>query len=375
MTSALSEAELRAAIRLAVDGGRASSGDQGSTLRFAEGTVDLLLANRLGPLLARALHRGAPASAVPTPLAEDARTATTRALSALAALRRIAEVLDTARIRWLLWKGPALGAIAWGDPTARHFTDLDLLVTPRDLARASDALLAAGWRRRLGMSRPQQRVLLGGRGAIDLERSTDEPYVELHWRFLGARFPTPLRPAEVLDRAERVDLGGVAVRTPNAADTLLLHAVHSMKHGWSQAEEVATFARLAARSPDALDVLLGRDARGPGALALATGLGLLAWAGLATASVGPLGAPAEVVDARVASCVARMRRGDAAWRPDHGWASLLLRGPIDRIRYWTHSLLAPTMEEWHWIRLPDQLVGLYPVVRLGRLAMRGRREA
>lgn len=311
---------------------------------------------------------------MPSPLLDDAHVATTGALAGLAALRTLAVSLDSAGLPWLLWKGPALAAAAWDDPTARHFCDLDLVVAPRDRERAASAILGAGWDRRHGMTGAQQRRVLGGTGAFEFERGDGGPLVEMHWRFFASRFPALLRPETVLGRSEYLPVGGFPVRSPSHGDLLLLQAAHAAKHGWSQAEEVATYARLVTRGPGAFEALVSRGPKAPGARAVALAEALLGWFGIGTPARG--GGPRREgrehpwLDEAVAACVERMRRGEAAWRPTHSWSLLWTEGRSAHARYWCRALLTPTLEEWKWVRLPDPLSWAYPLVRLTRLASR-----
>ena len=257
----------------------------------------------------------------------------------------------------------------------RAFDDIDVVVQPRDRTRAVAAILAAGWRPRDGMSLVQQRWLLGGSGAYEFERQGETLLLELHWRFASGRYPPGVDVADAMSRAEPLVIDGLGVLTPGPADTLILAAMHATKHGWSQAEEVLTFDRLHASRPGA--------AVEAGARALRCGLGD-AWrlamevrASLLAADRDRDAGSPRVEAPRNASLHAqrdaaldRMRRGDGAWRPDHRWTLSWLTRDRDRVRYGLHALLAPTREEWKWVRLPGALAWLYPLVRLVRLAIR-----
>lgn len=344
-----------------------------------------MIDNRLGPLLARALGgqgsqdrglidgAGHPIDvAVPALLRDDARVAARSSLAAAAILRQVGDAFATERIPWLLWKGPALAMQAWGDASLRHFSDLDLAVLPRDRGRASDTLRALGWRARHGLGVAHQRVIERGSGAYAFERGEGEPLLELHWRFASARFPEVLRVDVAMARGVEVRVHGVECRTPRPSDALLLAALHGTKHGWSQAEEVATFDSLLRLADPGEVTGLGRATHRAG-IARATDL---AWA-LATVLAGEghladRDAPRErePVHAMARAALARMAAGDSAWRPTHRWTVSWIGRRRDRLRYWMHALLAPTLEEWKWVRLPAALVWLYPAVRVVRLAIR-----
>ncbi len=358
----LSLEQLRAAVRAAL---RRGTNQEAGTLLADPAVLGLLLSNRLGPLLASTIRRGDGAAVLPPALTDDARLAATRALAAASTVRDVAAALDRAGVGWMLWKGPALAALAWDDFSLRHFTDLDLVVRPEDREAAAAALLGAGWRRRSGMTRAQQRAIQAGAAAYDFERGDAESLIELHWRFAARRFPSPVAVDDAFARGETVEVAGVGLRTPSGRDALELHAMHATKHGWSLAEEVVVFARLIDRWPDAASALRTESLGGQGVGALALGFALAEFlvTGEQREAKGPLASA-------VSACVDRMLRGDAAWRPDHDWALHWIDRPGDRARYWMHALLDPTAEEWKWVRLPGWLCWSYPAVRIARLLNR-----
>ena len=55
-------------------------------------------------------------------------------------LLRITHHLAKKEIRAIPYKGPVLAQSAYGDLALRHFSDLDLLISPRDFDQAKNAL-------------------------------------------------------------------------------------------------------------------------------------------------------------------------------------------------------------------------------------------
>ena len=332
----------------------------------------VLCANGLGPALSHAL-RAMESHDSPEPVADalraDARVAAAGALAALATLREIAEALDGAGIPWLLWKGPALALAAWGDPARRHFSDLDIVVSPPDRERARDALGNAGWASKGALSRAQERAIHSVTSAYPLTKP-GAPLLELHSAFIGRLYPTALEVREVMARADRLSLAGLSVRVPSSTDSLLLLALHATKHGWSQAEEVLTFTRLARRSPAALAAAIVQAEQA--GVAPAMDLALHLSEELTGEPLTPETARAADprVRAMVAECIARMCAGEGNWRETHRWSLSWVTGPRHRVRYLLGALLAPTPQEARFMLLPDPLVGAYPAVRLLRLALR-----
>lgn len=340
--------------------------------------VRVLLANRLGPALDRALTRGGVASApneFVDAIRRDARAAAERGLAGLAALRDVADALEAGGIPWMLWKGPALAMQVWGEATRRRFSDIDVVVPPASRAAALSALEHAGWRMRDALPARTAHAIHDGTRAYPLDRP-GSLLVELHWAFAGRLYPTVARVEDVHARAERVLLAGREVRAPGGADALLLLATHATKHGWSQAEEVVSFARLSARAPDAL----------AGARSAAASAGVPRVIALAERLVARLIAPidtdvstrtgtrdtrdARMIDLMADACIGRMLAGDGAWRETHAWSASWMSRPADRLRFRLGVVWRPTPQEWQWLALPPALAGAYPLVRVTRLALR-----
>ena len=348
----------------------------------------LLISNRLGPAVSRALRlrtrtgegvgqgsgRAADELGIAPELAvilrEDARRAAECSLHAVATLRLVAASLDRAGIAWMLWKGPAISLMAWDEPGRRQFSDLDIVVAPRDRDMARQALAADGWNARDHFSVAQERAVHAATRAYPLVRAGCT-MVELHWSFAGSHYPSWGDVAAIAGRARTLDLGGIAVRTPAAADALLLSALHGTKHGWSQAEDAVLFARLATREPGALAVATARaDELGVGT-AVRLGVRLAARVCGVRLSESPVsGAEDARVESMADECIARMQASTGPWRETHAWTLGWVRRPIDRLRYAGVAAFAPTPQESNWVALPDALAWAYPAVRLARLAMR-----
>lgn len=370
--------------RLAQEDGRSPlppTGDVGAL-------ATLLIANRMGPAVSRALRlrarpreggQGAGRATDDPPgvapefaaiLRDDARRAAEGSLHAIATLRRVARSLDRAGIAWMLWKGPAISLMAWDELGIRQFSDLDIVVAPSDREAARSALAADGWRAQGAGSIAQERAVHAAMRAYPLERD-GSTMVELHWSFAGSLYPSWGDVAAIAGRARMLDLGGVAVRTPTAADALLLAALHATKHGWSQAEDAVLFTRLATRAPDALALATAlAEERGVGT-AVRLGLRLAARLCDVLLPEPPVSRLEDArVEAMVGACIARMEAGTGPWRETHAWTLGWVRRPIDRLRYAGVATFAPTPQERNWAALPDALTWAYPAVRLVRLALR-----
>ncbi|MFN0098809.1 MAG: nucleotidyltransferase family protein [Gemmatimonadaceae bacterium] len=304
------------------------------------------------------------------PLAEPelvaaARETALRSLAAVDTLRRAMSTLRTAGIPALAWKGPVLSQVAWGDLGSRAFHDLDIVVAPAQVQAAHAALREVGWTRRYAQSAAQEAAIFRGLGALDMSGPFEPPLLELHWEFSARRYAGRLPVAEVLARARMLSIAGDEILTPDAPDTLALLAQHGCKHAWGRLEDLAVFSAVAVSDIDAV-VEAHRRAMSVGgarAVRLAVALGArllgvdrpkaLAAACERDAALAPLVREVEERWARGETDAPTPLRWDLQWTD----------GTVHRLRLLARSAFDPTLREWEALRLPDALVGLYPVFR------------
>ncbi len=138
-------------------------------------------------------------------------------------------------------RGPALGAVYWGDAALRASVDIDLLVSPTDVPAARRVFEA------LGLSASDIRPLWYlRRWHYNESYAGGEPraVVEMHWSVVrphAGRIAIPVLLAE----AETVVAHGTRLRAPSPPWQLLVCAVHAVSHYLALREllDVAFIAR------------------------------------------------------------------------------------------------------------------------------------
>ena len=299
--------------------------------------------------------------------------------NAMAGLRGIAEVIEISRVlrdagvASVCLKGPTLSQWLYGTSAFRRFSDLDVMVAPRDLIAVHEALAPRGYRLPDGMTVKTAKAIYRGLGAWPLKRAGRYP-LDLHFRLGHLSFGSPVKPEEVI--AESRDLDGVpAVCIPSATHAAMMLLVHASKHLWCTLEMVLAIARVMERN----DV----DWRSVQALARRSGSWNGCAAGLALASrLFGAEVPEEIDDLgsrRARDDLLRAARA-ALLRPAGVFADrweerrshrAALDGWSSRLRYDVHRLVSPTPLERAWCDLPESLTFLYRPVRLMRLTARG----
>ena len=361
MTTAFdATSSLRAAIASLMP--RSARSYEHAPLSAAHRTTLRVEAERHGvlPLLARAAG-----SAAEPELIAAARKTALRSLAAVDTLRRAMAALADAGVPALAWKGPALSQLAWADPGCRESQDLDIVVVSEQRHAAREALQTVGWTRRHALSAAQEAAIFRGQGALALTGPFDPPLLDLHWEFSALKYAGRLPVRAVLTRARSLRIAGAELQTPDAADTLALLAQHGCKHAWGRLEDLAVFSTLAARDPRAVVEAHARAAPvgGGRAVRLAVELGArvlgverpVALAAVCSLDQRLLPLAREVED--------RWARGETDPRPSMRWNLRWTDRAADRLRLLRHAALDPTLREWEALRLPDALVGLYPVFR------------
>ncbi len=212
----------------------------------------------------------------------------------LVELRTVAEVL--ADRTWMIVKGPILVEVGYGDPGARLYEDLDIVVPASGLTTALAGIEAAGghvtdlnWPMMVKLQRAEVPMIL--------------PYgmlADLHWDLLvtpniRARFSVPMD--ELLERRRIVRVAGIDVPTLEAVDCLLYLCLHGSLSGGDQLVWLKDLEQMIDVESTDWDELVRRAAR--------YGVGLVAAMQLERARV--------VLGARVPESVPGALAGHKAW--------------------------------------------------------------
>ena len=148
---------------------------------------------------------------------QDERTRA--AMVQLSSYRTIAAVADAVGKPFLVVKGPVLGAVWYGDPSVRQFSDIDVLVRRRDFGTFLAQLLDAGF----GERSQNWRGFLDHEVA-EIPLAHGHTTIDLHWDLVAlgtTRREFTWDMESLFDRAETVQLSPDTAATLDPVDTLL----------------------------------------------------------------------------------------------------------------------------------------------------------
>jgi putative nucleotidyltransferase-like protein len=329
------------------------------------------------PLIYRALRESA--AGVPTAIQSELRERyehnARRNLVFVGELIRVLDCLEAHAIDVIPYKGPVLAEAVYGDLALREFYDLDVLIRPGDVARASEALRSLSYAPNVQLSSAQQRASLRSGYECAFDGPLGKNLLEMQWAIVPHFFSVDFDVERFLERATRTDIGGHPVKTLCAEDLLLTLCVHAAKHGWVRLcwlRDIASVTETPGLDWDSV-------------LASAKDLGILRIVGVS------LVLAVRLLQVSMPDSVLRLIQADATIPKlsDHIAADIpeseaystesleyfrlmvsLRERVSDRLHFAARLAFTPSVGEWDVVRLPAPLFPLYRVVRLFRVAGR-----
>jgi hypothetical protein len=290
-------------------------------------------------------------------------------------MSRVLDALERAGVEAIPYKGPAVAMAAYGDTALRQFLDLDILVRPRDVSRATVLLVREGFTPHFDLKNAREQEAFQRLSYVQLfTRADDAVAIELHWNVAPRFFNFPLRVERLWEYDGKLTLAGRQARAIAPELLVLLLCVHGNKDLWARLEWVCGVDALIRRERGLAWGRLLKEAESMDAQRILL-LGLFLAQDLLAASL-----PAEVVhmiDATpaVAALGATARRKMFADEPRlptlleqvkfHLRSKDSLR---DRIIYCARLALTTTPVDWAAINVPPSLSFVHALVRPLRLA-------
>jgi len=157
----------------------------------------------------------------------DALAHTHAAFQLIGHTAKVADILTSENVDFLVIKGVALGTLCQ-TPAGRGAGDVDILVDPRDVPRVHERLLAHGFRPALALPDMTKRNTWAVWSFLDREATYlgHSTQIDLHWRISSQRHLFPVF-AELHDRKTNITVATATVPTLSLADSLAASCYHA----------------------------------------------------------------------------------------------------------------------------------------------------
>lgn len=296
-------------------------------------------------------------------------------------LHTVARVCEEQGIPCLFWKGPALAAQLYGDPAARQYGDVDLLVPPGDVLRLHRALIAKGFRPLFDLTEPQLRRLLTITGENCYFEGEHERELDVHWSLVTPRLSFGGTYARFAEPRTTVRIDGMDLPCPSPERHLVMLAIHGCKHAWSQMSWVLDMARLCLRPgldwASVWQVASVSNAERMVSVAIDVCERVFEWEMSGEATSGRV--RSAVLSRAARACAEACVREEPSHRLELPVFAAVMPGARNRAAFFRYLFVEPTTLDFELVRLPQMLYPLYYAVRPVRMAgkrlfgVRGRR--
>ncbi len=141
---------------------------------------------------------------------------------------RLIERLHEAGIRTLVFKGPSLTVLYYGDLGLRPMNDFDLLVRKEDVVPAIATLKLAGWVPVADICSHSVEFIIGMQNGLGFYNVETRAELDLHWH---AFFECPREDfdRELWSRSKMVELRGIHTRALDTTDELIYVCLHGSR--------------------------------------------------------------------------------------------------------------------------------------------------
>jgi putative nucleotidyltransferase-like protein len=301
-----------------------------------------------------------------------------------AELQHVTSHLESAGIRTLAHKGPALAQALYGDVTQRQFSDLDFLILREDMPKAKATLLELGYLCGPDLRQSNEQAYIDSGCGYVFHSPAGRNLLDLQWRIVPRFYSIDFDEAAFFDRAEEIDLEmedvrrvttlGHRVRTLCHEDLLLVLCVHAAKHAWVQLSWLCDIARLISSKLDWNSIQ--NEARRLG-IERIVAVNLFLAHKLLSAPLPPeiqehlQEDPSTMTLANeIVRIIERSTHYDTDSIPYFRLMLRLRERWQDRARLLWRLTFTPSVSEWSAVQLPKPLHPLYRLVRLLRLGKR-----
>jgi len=291
-----------------------------------------------------------------------------------AELTELMRLFEQSGIKSMAFKGPALAEMAYGSITLRQYGDLDILIKREDLQKSLTLLQERGYTPEIELPKKTLETFYSCVNVIGLHRGGLR--VEIHWELLSRNYAVDWDDKKLWSDAQRIEINRRAVTALSFENHILYLCVHGCKHQFERLEWICDIDR-ALRANSEIDwkhLSAEADALGIQRMLL-IGLNLARlFFDLPLPGVMATKIEADPAVEGVTQKVIALHY-TATQKPVRPLSTFLLLWQMrekrgDRLRFAYRALFAPKFDDFSIVKLPKQLLFLYPFIRPVRLLLK-----
>ncbi len=313
-------------------------------------------------------------------LRTDYQANTTRNLYLCKRLLDVLELFKRHGIATIPFKGPIIAQQVYGDLSLRQFDDLDVLIREEDVIAAREILLSHNFQSQYKHRHNGDPELVWDEGEYTFYNPEQCYSLDVHWQAVTRTFLSDFRVEEIWSRLQTVDFRGYQINTLAPEDTLIIHSIHGMRHMWNRLIWLIDISQVTHMKIDWDQVVEIASSFGVDHV---MNVGLILVDRWLNSKLPNKALEICLRDGRAKHIVSRfgMRSiEDGEIRPNLKELRIIASSrskPQDQIGYLLNKLFRPGMRDHLFIRLPQSISFLYPLLRplrLGREFLKSRIE-
>jgi hypothetical protein len=320
-----------------------------------------------------------PASLVPVKVMQSLRVGSRetaqRGMILASRLQGISDHLDSRNIEHILYKGPLLAEVYYGNCALRVFHDLDVIVPPGKTALTRDALAQIGFADRYGLNEAQQAASFRF-GSQHLFTAPGGLALDLHWRIIPKSISRSLDTVGIWKRVTMAPFFGRDVPTLCPEDMLVVLCLHAGQHEWARLSTLCDIGQLLLHHPELKWEVVRSHLCDSNTIRMVH-VSLLLVGQHRPIQIPPDFAARISADQHAAGLAEQIQSElwpapelEVSKLSQIRWLMARTAGENldDRLRFLIGNMLGPTLSDFESFKLPRILFTLYPVLRAFRLA-------
>ncbi|MGB9980269.1 nucleotidyltransferase domain-containing protein [Methanobacterium sp.] len=159
-------------------------------------------------------------------------------------LFNILEILKSANLNGIPYKGPSLAILAYKNLSLRQFSDLDVFISKSDVLKVKDLLSSNGYHLYHDLDYIKGSFYLETQREYAFINEKTGAIIEIHWNFHGASMS--LRDEEncLYDNLKTMNLNGHDILSLKTENLILILCIHCSNHDWDSLSWICDISEL-----------------------------------------------------------------------------------------------------------------------------------